>query len=57
MDKADLRSPPATQTGLPSRDASKITVDARCVVKYLWSSDITAPTIYLACIGSSFHNL
>jgi hypothetical protein len=56
MDKADLRSPPATQTGLPTRDASEITADARYVVKCLWSSDITASTIHLARIGSSFHN-
>jgi hypothetical protein len=56
MDKADLHSPPATQTGLPSRDASQITADARYVVTGLWSSDITASTIHLACIGSSFHN-
>jgi hypothetical protein len=56
MDKADLRSPPATQTGLPTRDASEITADARWVVKCLWSSDITASTIHLARIGSSFHN-
>jgi len=57
MDKTDLCSPPATQAGLPQRDAGKITADAKCNVKYLWLTDIPAPTTHLACIGSAFHSL
>jgi hypothetical protein len=41
-DKAGLRSPPATQPGLPAQDAARITSDATCDVTYPWPDDIPA---------------
>jgi hypothetical protein len=54
MDKADLYSPPATQAGLPSRDAGKITADAKYNVKYLWLTDIPAPKLILPTLVHRF---